>query len=92
MTKLAKKVCRGKQKVDREKRYQMDEAMELLPQVSYAKFDETVELALRLGVDPKTCRSDGKGECRPSQRAWQDGEGTCLCKRSEGERSRGGRC
>jgi large subunit ribosomal protein L1 len=33
--------------------YQMDEALDLLKKVSYAKFDETVEVAMRLGVDPK---------------------------------------
>ncbi len=31
----------------------MEEALELLPQVKFAKFDETVEVALRLGVDPR---------------------------------------
>src|SRR6188472_593270 len=33
--------------------YQMDEAFKLLKQVSYAKFNETVELSMLLGVDPK---------------------------------------
>ncbi len=31
----------------------MNEALDLLPQMTFAKFDETVELALRLGVDPR---------------------------------------
>jgi len=33
--------------------YPLDEAVGLLQQVKFAKFDETVELALRLGVDPR---------------------------------------
>ena len=33
--------------------YKLNEAVQLLLQVKYAKFDETVELALRLGVDPR---------------------------------------
>ncbi len=33
--------------------YEMAEALEVLKKASYAKFDETVELAMRLGVDPK---------------------------------------
>jgi large subunit ribosomal protein L1 len=33
--------------------YSIEEAIPLLQKVKYAKFDETVELALRLGVDPK---------------------------------------
>jgi large subunit ribosomal protein L1 len=53
MAKIGKKYVEARNKVDREKRYDMDEALNLLPQVIYGKFDETVELALRLGVDPR---------------------------------------
>jgi large subunit ribosomal protein L1 len=53
MAKIAKKYAEAIKKVDREKRYDMDEALNLLPQMTFAKFDETVELALRLGVDPR---------------------------------------
>ena len=38
------------------KLYGLSDAMELVKRTAYAKFDETVEMALRLGVDPK--RSD----------------------------------
>lgn len=50
---LPKKYVEARKKIDREKRYEMEEAIGLLPQVCFAKFDETVELALRLGVDPR---------------------------------------
>ena len=53
MGRTGKKYIEAKKKINREKRYSMEEALDLLPQVSYAKFDETVELALRLGVDPR---------------------------------------
>ena len=53
MAKIAKKYAEAIKKVDREKRYDMEEALDLLPQMTYAKFDETVEIALRLGVDPR---------------------------------------
>jgi len=36
-----------------DKQYSIEEAIPLVQQVKYAKFDETVEVALRLGVDPK---------------------------------------
>jgi large subunit ribosomal protein L1 len=39
--------------VERTKRYQLDEALELLKQTARAKFDETVEAHVRLGVDPR---------------------------------------
>ena len=34
-------------------RYRIEDAIPLLQKVKFAKFDETVELTLRLGVDPK---------------------------------------
>ena len=40
-------------KVDRAKRYRLDDALALLEQVKFSKWDETVDVALRLGVDPK---------------------------------------
>lgn len=53
MAKIAKKYDEARNKIDREKLYDMEEALGILPQVTYAKFDETVEVALRLGVDPR---------------------------------------
>ena len=35
------------------RRYELREAIELIRDIRYAKFDETVELAMRLGVDPR---------------------------------------
>lgn len=40
-------------KVDPTKRFSMDEALDILEQTKVAKFDETVDLAIRLGIDPK---------------------------------------
>jgi large subunit ribosomal protein L1 len=40
-------------KVDREAHVSVSEAVDLVKELSRAKFDETVELALRLGVDPR---------------------------------------
>ncbi len=40
-------------KVDRNKRYKVDEAMGLVKQIATKKFDETVDAAINLGVDPK---------------------------------------
>jgi len=41
------------EKVDRTKEYQLDEAVKLVKELSFAKFDESVELAINLGVDPR---------------------------------------
>jgi len=40
-------------KVDRSKRYPLEEACQLVPETKVAKFDESVDIAVRLGVDPK---------------------------------------
>lgn len=53
MARKAKKYSEAISKIDREKRYTMEEALDLLPQIKFSKFDETVELAMRLGVDPR---------------------------------------
>ncbi len=53
MTKISKKQTQAKGLVDRLKTYPLEEAVELLGQMPKAKFDETVELSLHLGVDPR---------------------------------------
>jgi len=40
-------------KLNHNKKYPVDDALKLLNEVSFAKFDETVELAFNLGVDPR---------------------------------------
>ena len=46
-----KRYKEAKQLVDKDKVYELEEAVELLKKTAAAKFDETVELAARLGVD-----------------------------------------
>jgi large subunit ribosomal protein L1 len=53
MAKLTKKQKMLAEKVDGEKFYGVDEALALLKEVASKKFDETVEVALNLGVDPR---------------------------------------
>ena len=53
MAKHGKKYNEARSKVDRGKRYSFAEGLELVQQNSYAKFDETVDVAVRLGVDPR---------------------------------------
>jgi len=49
------------EKIDAEKRYSLEEAMGLLAQHPSAKFDETVELAVRLSVDPRQADQNIRG-------------------------------
>jgi large subunit ribosomal protein L1 len=52
MKKAGKKFTAAKQQVA-ERQYLIEEALPLVQKVKFAKFDETVEIAFRLGVDPK---------------------------------------
>jgi large subunit ribosomal protein L1 len=53
MAQTGKKYEAARSKVDRNRRYDLDEGVKLLLETTYAKFDEGVDVAIRLGVDPK---------------------------------------
>lgn len=53
MPKRGKKYTESRQKFDSEKRHDLKEALALALNSSYAKFDETVDVAVKLGVDPR---------------------------------------
>ncbi len=53
MAKIAKRVANSRDGIDRNKSYELGEAIRLLKERATAKFDETVEVAMNLGVDPR---------------------------------------
>src|SRR5262244_1259315 len=53
MAKLAKRVKVTREGIDRVKLYPLDEAVKMVKDRANAKFDETVEIAMNLGVDPR---------------------------------------
>ena len=53
MAHVAKKLVKAREGIDRVKLYPIDQAVALVKERATAKFDETVEIALNLGVDPK---------------------------------------
>ena len=53
MSKHGKRIRTARDAVERTKLYKLDEAVKLVKASASAKFDETVELSLNLGVDPK---------------------------------------
>jgi len=50
---MVKKLAAVKEKLDVTKEYTLEEAIDFLKENSFAKFDETVEMAINLGVDPR---------------------------------------
>ena len=53
MAHAGKRIVKARASVERTRLYKLDEAVRLVKERATAKFDETVELALNLGVDPK---------------------------------------
>src|SRR5262250_575766 len=53
MRKRGKKFTAARAAIPPDRNYSIEEAVPLLQKVKFAKFDETVEMSLRLGVDPK---------------------------------------
>jgi large subunit ribosomal protein L1 len=51
--KIAKRVAKSREGLDPNKQYALEDALKLLKERSSAKFDETIEVAMNLGVDPR---------------------------------------
>jgi len=53
MARKSKRVKEMRDKVEREKLYSLEEAVEIMLGLTAVKFDETIDSAIRLGVDPR---------------------------------------
>ena len=53
MAHIGKRIAKAREGIDRVKLYPVDQALKLVKERASAKFDETVEIAMNLGVDPK---------------------------------------
>lgn len=58
-----KRIAKARNGVDREKLYTLDEALNLIKERANAKFDETIEIAMNLGVDPRHADQMVRGVC-----------------------------
>jgi len=61
MAKHGKKYLEARQKIDRNRHYEPAEAVRLIKEIASASFDETVELAVKLGVNPKHADQQVRG-------------------------------
>ena len=61
MARHSKRYRTGAEKIDREKRYALPEAIALAIGAPRGKFDETVEVAIRLNVDPRQADQNVRG-------------------------------
>ncbi|MDQ0305410.1 50S ribosomal protein L1 [Ancylobacter polymorphus] len=63
MAKISKRVRAVREGIDPAKLYGLDEAIQLLKDRANAKFDETIEVAMNLGVDPRHADQMVRGVC-----------------------------
>lgn len=63
MAHVGKRVVKGREGIDRTKLYSLDQAVTFIKERANAKFDETVEIAMNLGVDPRHADQMVRGVC-----------------------------
>jgi len=63
MPAVAKKKTEAREKVDRSKKFALNEGLETVLSTAYAKFDESVDIAVKLGVDPRHADQMVRGTC-----------------------------
>ncbi|WP_341989430.1 50S ribosomal protein L1 [Azorhizobium sp. AG788] len=64
MAKQGKRIRAANEGIDRLKLYPLDEALALLKERTTAKFDETIEVSINLGVDPRHADQMVRGVCQ----------------------------
>ena len=60
---MAKRITKNLENLDRAKLYSIEEAVKLVKSRANAKFDETIEIAMNLGVDPRHADQMVRGVC-----------------------------
>jgi large subunit ribosomal protein L1 len=61
MATRGKRLIEARSKIDRDRLYTVEEALEVLQGIPMAKFDETVEVAVKLGVNPRKAEENVRG-------------------------------
>jgi large subunit ribosomal protein L1 len=63
MAKIAKRVAKSREGLSRTETYSLEEAVKIIKARSTVKFDETIEVAMNLGVDPRHADQMVRGVC-----------------------------
>ncbi len=80
MAKIGKRLRNAREGIERGKAYDIAEAVKLLKSSSGAKFDETIELAVNLGVDPRHADQMVRGVCQLPNGTGRDVRVAVFCK------------
>lgn len=79
MAKLSKKQKIAEGKLEADKLYHIDEASKLIKEVNYTKFDASVDIAVRLGVDPRKANQMVRGVVTLPHGTGKDTKVLVLC-------------
>ena len=79
MAKLTKKHKEALAKFEKDNEYSLSEAIDLVKKISYAKFDASVDLNVRLGVDPKKANQMVRGSVTLPHGTGKDKKVLVLC-------------
>lgn len=63
MPAISKKKAEAREKIDRARKYGIDDGLDTLISAAYAKFEESVDVAVKLGVDPRHADQMVRGTC-----------------------------
>ena len=85
-----KRLKKAYESVDATKAYPLPEAIKLVKQNAKAKFDETVEMSMNLGIDPRHADQMVRGLTIAAERHRQDGAGRGVRAWAEGRGGAGG--
>lgn len=80
MSKASKRVTANREKIDQDRRYSLEEAVKGVKESANAKFDESVELAFFLGVDPRHADQMVRGSVSLPHGTGKDVRVIVICK------------
>jgi ribosomal protein L1 len=92
MAKIAKRVRAAREAVADKANLALDEAVKLIKSNATAKFDETVEVAMNLGVDPRHADQMVRGVVSLPNGTGKTVRVAVFRPRRQGRRGQGGRC
>ena len=92
MARLTKKRKAVLDKVDADKLYPLADASALIKEISTSKFDASIDLAIRLGVDPRKSNQMVRGVVSLTAWYWKECESSSIVYTRQRTRSKRCRC
>ena len=83
MAQHGKKMLEARKKFDKSRRYELHDALQLVKDIAFAKFDESVEMAVRLGVNPRHADQMVRGSVVLPHGVGEGPAGAGVCQRAK---------